>query len=87
MPYKYFDDTWRTKIFLCRACGWSGTYDQALTASYETFLDLMCPRCEPLCPPTIALVLYPTVAELRANIDKPGVREQIRLIDSFREAK
>lgn len=88
MPYNYFDDTWRTKIFHCRKCGWSGTYDQAQISHHQDFMDVLCPRCDLWgLGPTLGLVMHPTLGEMRANIDKPGVREQLRLIDSFREAE
>lgn len=77
MPYKYFDDTWKTKIFRCRACGWSGTCDQAQVGYYQDFLDIMCPRCDVLSPRTLALVMHPTVAEMRAHADRPEIRRQL----------
>ena len=82
MPwFNYFDD-WKSRTLHCRACGWSGLPEQALAGYHETFLDLMCPQCEPPFPPTVALVLYPTIEEMRAQIDRPEVREQLERIET-----
>jgi hypothetical protein len=26
--YEYYDEEWRTKVFKCPECQWSGTYDE-----------------------------------------------------------
>jgi hypothetical protein len=84
MPWLNYYDGWETIIFECHSCGRKGTHEQADKGYYREFLDIMCSRCDFLNPPTIALILYPTIAEMRANIDKPGVREELERIDSFR---
>ena len=44
--YEYYDDEWRTKVFQCSRCDWSGTCeDMAGPNIYEELVDYRCGKC------------------------------------------
>jgi hypothetical protein len=78
--FNYFDD-WKNEILECPTCHWKGTFDQGSVEHYMDQMDSTCPKCDVSQSPILAIVRYPTLPELRANIDKPGVREWLEGID------
>ena len=79
--FNYFDD-YQSLILECPQCHWSGTFQQGSVETYDDLMDCACPRCDVFQAPILAEVLYPTLEELRANADKPGVREWVQQIDN-----
>ena len=78
--FNYFDD-YKTEMLACPNCGWRGTFDQGSVETYEDLMDCACPKCDVFQAPILAEVLYPTLEELRANSDRPGIREWVQMID------
>jgi len=78
--FNYFDD-WKDEILECPSCHWTGTFDQGSVEHYLEQMDSACPKCDVSRSSILAIILYPTLAELRANIDKPGIREWVERID------
>jgi len=78
--FNYFDD-WKNELLECPNCHWQGTFDQGSVEHYMEQMDAACPKCDVAKTPILAIVLYPTLPELRANMDKPGVREWVERID------
>lgn len=79
--FNYFDDDWKTELLECPLCHWCGRFEQGSVAHYEEQMDCACPECDVAQSPILAVVLYPTLPELRANMDKPGVRRWVEQID------
>jgi hypothetical protein len=79
--FNYFDD-WKTEILECPKCHWRGTFEQGSVEYYDELMDCSCPNCPVLDAPMLAIVSYPTLEELRANQDKPGIREYVEQIDA-----
>jgi hypothetical protein len=79
--FNYFDNAWKTEILECAKCQWWGTFEQGSVEYYDQLMDCHCPRCNSLEAPMLAIVSYPTLEELRANQDKPGIREYVQRID------
>jgi hypothetical protein len=48
---------------------------------YTDLMDCTCPICDVFVSPMLAIVLYPTLEEARANADRPGIREWVQRID------
>lgn len=88
--YNYYDD-WEKLLFLCPRCGWIGKFEDGNVTDTADGSRCSCPRCDFFRSPTLATVLDPTLDEMRANIDKPGVREELerweRAIAWFEERK
>jgi hypothetical protein len=80
--FNYFDD-YQSLIFECPKCGWKGTFEQGSVEHYADLMDCTCPECDVFVSPMLAVVLFPTLEELRANADRPGVREWVQGIDGF----
>lgn len=78
----YFDDLWKTEVLECPKCHWLGTFEQGSVEYYSELMDCHCPKCSSLEAPMLAIVSYPTLEELRANQDKPGIREYVERIDA-----
>ncbi|MBI4820747.1 MAG: hypothetical protein HY791_31070 [Deltaproteobacteria bacterium] len=66
--YRYFDSTWRTDMYVCHRCGWSGNFDGMAQAFERERVEGHCPECAA----TLAVVLYPTFDELREAADSPA---------------
>lgn len=79
--FNYFDD-YQSLILECPKCHWRGTFGEGSVETYEDLTDSACPKCNVFQAPVLAEVLYPTLEELRANADKPGVREWVQQIDN-----
>jgi hypothetical protein len=79
--FNYFDD-YQTLILECPKCHWNGTFDEGSVETYDDLMDCACPKCEVFQSPILAEVLYPTLEELRANADRPGIREWVQRIDN-----
>jgi len=47
-------------------CGWQGTFNEGDVDQHDQLMDSSCPKCWKL----VAIALYPTIAESRANWDK-----------------
>jgi hypothetical protein len=80
--FNYFDDLWKTEVLECPKCHWLGTFEQGSVQYYDQLMDCHCPRCNSVESPMLAIVSYPTLEELRANQDKPGIREYVQRIDN-----
>jgi hypothetical protein len=52
-----------------------------LLSKHDELMDCSCPKCDVFDAPMLAIVSYPTLEELRANQDKPGIREYVERID------
>jgi hypothetical protein len=78
--FNYFDD-WKNELLECPNCHWQGVFDQGSVEHYMEQMDCACPKCDVAKSPILAVVLYPTLPELRANMDKPGVPEWVERID------
>ena len=78
--FNYFDE-WKTEVLECPKCHWAGSFEQGAVEHYIEQMDSACPKCDVSQSPILAVVLYPTLPELRANIDKPGIREWVERID------
>lgn len=79
--FNYFDDAWKTEILECPKCHWLGTFNEASVEYHDELMDSSCPKCDVFKTPMLAIVNYPTLEELRANQDKPGIREYVERID------
>src|SRR5579871_1077301 len=79
--FNYFDDAWKTEILECPKCHWLGTFNEASVEYHDELMDCSCPKCDVFKTPMLAIVNYPTLEELRANQDKPGIREYVERID------
>jgi hypothetical protein len=80
--FNYFDD-YKSLILECSKCNWRGTFEQGSVEHYADLMDCTCPECDVFVSPMLAIVLFPTLEELRANVDRPGVREWLQGIDGF----
>lgn len=80
--FNYFDD-YKTQVLECPNCHWKGTFEQGSVEYYADLMDCTCPECDVFVSPMLAVVLFPTLEELRANVDRPGVREWLQGIDGF----
>jgi hypothetical protein len=80
--FNYFDDRWKTEVLECPKCHWQGVFEQASVGYYDELMDTSCPKCPGFHGPILAIVSYPTLEELRANQDKPGIREYVQRIDA-----
>ena len=80
--FDYFDDRWKTEVLECPHCHWLGTFEQGSVEYYAELMDCSCPKCDVFDAPMLAIVSYPTLEELRANQDRPGIREYVQLIDA-----
>jgi hypothetical protein len=80
--FNYFDD-YKSLILECSRCHWKGTFEQGSVECYADLMDCTCPECHVFVSPMLAIVLFPTLEELRANADRPGVREWVQGIDGF----
>ena len=80
--FDYFDDSWKTEILECPTCHWLGTFEQGSVEHYDELMDCSCPKCDVFKSPMLAIVSYPTLEELRANQDKPGIRQYVERIDA-----
>lgn len=80
--FNYFDEAWKTEILECPKCHWMGTFEQGSVEYYDELMDSSCPKCDVFKTPMLAIVSYPTLEELRANQDKPGIREYVQRIDA-----
>jgi hypothetical protein len=78
--FNYFDD-WKKEVLECPKCHWSGMFEQGSVEHYMDQMDCACPKCDVVESPILAVVLWPTLQELRANMDKPGIREWVEQID------
>jgi len=78
--FNYFDD-WKNELMECPKCRWKGMFEQGSVEHYMEQMDSACPKCDVTQSPILAVVLYPTLPELRSNIEKPGVREWVERID------
>jgi len=78
--FNYFDD-WKNVVLKCPSCHWQGLFEKGSVEHYMDQMDCACPTCAVSKSPILAVVLYPTLPELRANMDKPGVREWVEQID------
>jgi hypothetical protein len=85
----HYYDNWEQIILHCADCDWSGAFKEGSVGYFNELMDSSCPRCPSGLP--LAIVLYPTLDEMRANIDKPGVREELesweRSIEYFESRK
>jgi len=63
--FAWYDD-WKTPVLTCPRCGWQGTFNEGAVEEHDQLMDSSCPKCWKL----VAIVLYPTIAESRANWDK-----------------
>jgi len=79
--FNYFD-SWKSEILECPKCHWRGTFEQASVEYYDELMDCHCPNCHIFDAPMLAIVSYPTLEQLRANQDKPGIREYVERIDA-----
>ena len=79
--FNYFDD-YKAEILDCPKCHWFGTFEQGSVEYYAELMDCHCPKCDFRNTPMLAIVSYPTLEELRANQDKPGIRECVERIDA-----
>ncbi len=79
--FNYFDDVWKTEVLECPKCHWLGTFQQGSVEYHDELMDCSCPKCDVFKTPMLAIVNYPTLEELRANQDKPGIREYVERID------
>jgi len=79
--FNYFD-SWKSEILECPKCHWRGTFEQASVEYYDELMDCHCPNCHIFDAPMLAIVSYPTLEELRANQDKPGIRDYVERIDA-----
>ena len=73
--YEYFDDEWRTRIFQCPVCGWSGTHEEMDGPNlYRELFDCGCKNCDKM----ILIVSYPTgkqIIEAAANGNEHAQQE------------
>jgi predicted RNA-binding Zn-ribbon protein involved in translation (DUF1610 family) len=80
----YFEEEWRTRIFTCPKCGWSGTHEDMTGPNHDYFLiDYECPECEKM-----MLILHmPTRKELceKALAGNERARQAWRFDKSVRE--
>ena len=79
--FNYFDD-WKDETLECPKCHWRGAFEQGSVEYYDELMDCHCPRCNVFDAPMLAIVSYPTLEELRANPEKPGIREYVQRIDA-----
>ncbi len=80
--FEYFDDRWKTEVLECEKCHWQGRFEEGAVGYYDELMDSSCPNCPGLYGPILAMVSYPTLEQLRANQDKPGIREYVERIDA-----
>jgi len=80
--FEYFEDRWKTEILECEKCHWQGKFEEGAVGYYDELMDSSCPNCPGLYGATLAIVSYPTLEQLRANQDKPGIREYVERIDA-----
>lgn len=59
--FNYYD-SWRNELLECH-CGWRGTFEQGNVEHHNELMDSECPNCSAI----IALVAYPTGAEVERN--------------------
>lgn len=79
--FGWYDD-WKTPVLTCPRCSWQGTFNEGWVEEYDQLIDSTCPKCRKL----VAIVLYPTIAESRANWDKLSVTEK-QWVDRLDAAK
>lgn len=75
-------DDWKTPVLTCPRCGWQGTFNEGAVEDYDQLRDSSCPKCWKI----VAIVLYPTIAESRANWDKLSDTEK-QWVDRLDAAK
>ena len=63
----YFGD-WKTRLLTCPTCGWTGTFREGLTESYDSLEDCECPgEHGSLARPMLAILPFPTLEDSRRN--------------------
>lgn len=67
--FNYYDD-WKNEVFECPRCGWRGTFDEGSVEYHSQLMDCSCRRCDVWSAPMLAIVSYPTMAEIEANWDR-----------------
>ncbi len=65
MHFSYFDP-WKDKTLECRKCSWTGTFDEGEVELFKEVMHSECPKCGSI----LATVTYPTLKEMKANLDK-----------------
>src|SRR5215469_11515424 len=80
--FEYFEDRWKTEILECEKCHWQGKFEEGAVGYYDELMDSSCPNCPGLYGATLAIVSYPTLEQLRAIQDRPGIREYVERIDA-----
>ncbi len=73
--FQYFDAIWRTRVFGCGKCGWSGTVDAMHPNLHAELMDYECPA--PGCDCMLVIVSYPT-REQTLRAAEAGNEEAIR---------
>jgi hypothetical protein len=65
---------WKSELLTC-PCGWRGTFEQGMVDYHKELLDSECPNCSTL----VAVVHYPTGAEIERNEPRDGAfRRQVK---------
>lgn len=75
-------DDWKTPILTCPRCGWQGTFNEGAVEEHDQLMDSSCPKCWKI----VAIVMYPTIAESKANWDKLSDIEK-QWVDTLDAAK
>ena len=76
-PY-YPTAAWQKASFVCPQCGWSGLSDGMERGLYNELMDFSCPSCDKM----LAIVGFPTTAEVRAAAaaGEPEAIEQLEYV-------
>jgi hypothetical protein len=64
--FKYYDD-WQSVELECRKCGWKGKFEDGVVGYHGELMDCSCPTCGFFDRPILAMVMYPTLAEMRSS--------------------
>jgi hypothetical protein len=75
--------TYKAQRFCCKTCGWQGLgSDLELGEEFDQLVELNCPQCET----KLSFVMYPTLADSRANWSNLSdeEKEQVQQIENAR---
>ena len=78
---RYYEDDWRSPVYTCPSCGWSGTAAEMAMELHEELADYSCPACGRM----LLIVGHPTLEEIVRAASR-GVEEAVEHLAHIRRA-
>jgi len=78
--YDWYGD-WRDSQIACPKCGWKGMLKEEALEEYDQLADFSCPTCQQI----LAIINYPTRADIERNWDKLPAQEKALYSGAFKK--